>query len=271
MMKKITDKDYQLPEVYAQRVNDNFPNSANKPLLVSGIDKATNEKGDYVVKFRKAERMSEEASMRELLASFIAMQMEIPVTEPVIVEIDSNFLDILKGNDSWLVASKSIGYNYGSKYIKEYSTIVLNKGLNNHQLPYAQDAFAFDMFIQNSDRTNNKPNLLTNGEDIIILDHEIAFGFVFAPFVTANIWDMTEEHKSWVRQHCLLPLLKGETYDFEAFSNKFDNLTEEFWIKAFQLIPETWRNDQFDSIKNILTGISVNREKFILELKKILS
>lgn len=271
MRKKITDNDYQLPEVYAQRVNDNFPNSANKPILISGIEKSTNQKGDYVVKFRKAETMSEEASMRELLASFIAMQMELPVVEPVIVNIDKNFLEILKGNDSWAVASKSIGYNYGSKYIKGYSTIVLNKYLNNHQLPYAQDALAFDVFIQNYDRTNNKPNLLTNGDNIIILDHEKAFGFIFPPFFTANIWEMTEEQKAWIRQHCLLPLIKGKQYDFDAFSTKFDNLTVEFWDKAFNLIPDSWRSDQFDSIKNILTGISVNRKVFIKELKIIMS
>ncbi len=270
-MKKITDKDYRLPEIYAQRFNDELPNSANKPIVISGVDKSTGEKGDYVVKFRKADRMSEEASMRELLASFIAMEMEIPVVEPAIIEIGENFVELLKGNDSWAVASKSLGYNYGSKYLKEYSTLILNKPLNNHQLPYAQNAFAFDMFIQNSDRTIIKPNLLTNGEDIIILDHEIAFGFIFASFLTANIWEMAEEHKLWIRQHCLLPLIKGETYNFEKFSDKFDNLTNKFWKKAFEIIPEDWRSDQFNSIKNILAGISVNRKHFILELKKVMS
>jgi hypothetical protein len=270
-MKKITDKDYYLPEIFAQRFNDNLPNSANKPLLISGVDNLTGEKGDYVVKFRKAERMSEEASMRELLASFIAMQMEIPVVEPAIIDVSTGFLELLKGNDAWAVANKSLGYNYGSKYIREYVTLILNKGLTNSQIPFAQDVFAFDMFIQNSDRTNNKPNLLTNGTDIIILDHEIAFGFIFAPFLTSDIWKMTEEHKAWIRQHCLLPLIKGKVYDFEGFSSKFDNLTDKFWERAFELIPKDWRTDQFESIKNILTGIVVNREEFISELKKLLS
>lgn len=270
-MQKITDKNYRLPIVYAQRFNSNLPNSANKPIVISGTDKNNGQKGDYVVKFRKAERMSEEASMRELLASFIAMEMEIPVVEPAIIQIEENFVETLKGNDSWKAANNSIGDNYGSRYIKEYVTILLNKGLNNHQLPYAQDAFAFDMFIQNSDRTNNKPNLLTNGDEIVILDHEIAFGFIFAPFVTPNIWEMKENHKDWVRQHCLLPLIKGREYDYDSFSNKFDNLTEVFWRKASKLIPVDWHTNQFDSIKNILSSISVNRQHFIFELKKIMS
>ena len=128
-------------------------------------------------------------------------------------------------------------------------------------MPVAQDIFAFDMFIQNSDRTNNKPNLLTNGLEIIILDHEIAFGFVFAPFLTSDIWDMSEDHKAWIRQHCLLPHIKGNAYDFERVSSKFDNLTDRFWERSFELRPKDWRTDQFEAIKNILNGIIVNREK----------
>jgi hypothetical protein len=270
-VKKITDYDYRLPEIFPQRFNENFLNSANQPILISGIDKITNDKSDYVVKLRKAERMSNEASMRELLASFIAMQMEIPIVEPAIIDIHEDFLELLKGNDAWGVAKKSLGFNYGSKYIKEYVTLLLNKDLNNHQIPFAQDAFAFDLYIQNSDRTNNKPNLLTNGLEIIVLDHEIAFGFVFAPFMPANIWDMNEDHKAWIRQHCLLPLIKGQNYDFERFSLKLDNLTEQFWVRAFELIPSDWRTEQFETIKNILTSIVVNKDKFILELKKFMS
>lgn len=270
-MRKITDHDFRLPHVYAQRYNDHFQSSANKPLLVSGVDTFSGEKGDYVVKFRRAERMSDEASMRELLASFIAMQMEFPVVEPAIIEIDENFAELLRGTDSWAVASRSVGFNYGSNYIKAYNTLLLNKPLNELQLPYAQDALAFDLFIQNSDRTNNKPNLLTDGKEIVILDHEIAFGFIFAPFLTHRIWEMKEEHKDWIRQHCLLPLVRGEKYDFDGFSNKIDTLNDEFWSKAFELIPEAWRSDQFETIKNILTDISVNRTEFITELKKIMA
>ncbi len=270
-MKKITDGDYRLPEIYALRFNENFSQSANKPVLLSGIDKLSHEKGDFVVKFRNAARMSPDASMRELVASFIAMQMDIPVVEPVIVEIIPSFVDLLKGNDSWAVANRSLGYNYGSRYIREHTTLLLNKGLNNHQLPFAQDIFAFDMFIQNPDRTKNKPNLLMEGNNMIILDHEIAFGFVFAPFITANLWEMKVDDKTWIRQHCLFPHIKGKEYNFEGFSAKLDNLTKTFWDKAARLLPEEWRSDQFATIKNILSRICADRKHFISELKNIMS
>lgn len=270
-MSKITDVGYRLPEIFAQRLEHELQKSANQPLLISGVDKATVEKGSFVVKLKAAARMSPDASMRELLASFLAMEMGIPVVEPAIIEITPEFVELLKASPSWTVGNKSLGYNYGSKYIRDYSVLLVNKRLTEQQLPLAQDALAFDIFIQNSDRTNLKPNMLTNGRNLVILDHEIAFGFIFAPFLTANIWEMQEQHKNWISQHCLLPLVKGEDFDYEAFDSKFDTLSDAFWQKAWELIPEEWRTDQFDSIKKTLTGIIANREQFILELKKILS
>jgi hypothetical protein len=270
-MKKITDSDYRLPEIYALRFNENFSQSANKPVLLSGIDKHSQEKGDFVVKFKNTGRMSTDASMRELLAGFIAMQMGIPVVEPVIIEITPAFVNLLIGNEAWVAPDKSLGHNYGSIYIREHTTLLLNKGLNNRQLPLAQDIFAFDMFIQNPDRTNNKPNLLTEGNDMIILDHEIAFGFIFASFITANIWAMKDNDKAWIRDHCLFPHIKGKEFNFEGFSAKLGNLTETFWDKAARLVPAEWFSDQFETIKNILSRICADRKHFILELKKIMS
>lgn len=259
-MSRITNAGYRLPVVFAQRLDGKFGNSANQPLLISGVDKMTAEKGSYAIKLKAAPRMSEEASMRELLASFLAMEMGIPVVEPVIIEITSEFVELLKGSPSWAVGNKSLGYNYGSRYIRDYSILLLNKPLTDHQLPLAQDALAFDIFIQNSDRTNEKPNMLTDGRNLVILDHEIAFGFIFAPFLTPNIWEMQEQHKNWISQHCLHPLVKGKYYDYEAFASKFDVITDGFWQKAWELIPEEWRTDQFDIIRKTLTGIIANRE-----------
>lgn len=268
---KITDVDYKLPEVYAQWFHENFLTSANKPLLITGVNKESGEKQDYVVKLKAAERMSNEASMRELLACFISMEFELPVIQPAIVEITPEFVETLQGNDSWLPASKSLGYNFGSINLTDYKTLIINQPLNNHQLLHAQNAFVFDMFIQNSDRTVNKPNVLTNGNDLVILDHEIAFGFIFAPFFTSKIWEMQDESKDWIRNHCLLPLIKGKEYNYDNFSEKMDNLNDAFWAKAAQLIPQEWLTEQFDAIKNTLTDITKEKKKFILELKKIMS
>ncbi len=102
-MTKITDPQYNLPIIEALSPHKLFETGANKPLLITGVD-TNGSKGDYVVKFRSAERMSYEASMRELLAAFIAMQMEITIVKPVIVNISQNFVDLLQGDIAWQYA-----------------------------------------------------------------------------------------------------------------------------------------------------------------------
>lgn len=268
---KITAIDYKLPEVFAQGFYESFLTSANKPILITGVNKESGEKLDYVVKLKAAERMSNEASMRELLACFISMEFELPVIQPAIVEITPEFVETLKGNDSWQPATKSLGYNFGSLNLTDHKTLIINQPLNNHQLLHAQNAFVFDMFIQNSDRTIIKPNVLTNGNDLVMLDHEIAFGFIFSPFLTSKIWEMHEETRDWIRNHCLLPLIKGKEYNYDDFSEKMDNLNDAFWEKAAHLMPQEWLTEQFGSIKGTLANITKEKDKFILELKKIMS
>ncbi|NII25780.1 hypothetical protein HB364_11845 [Pseudoflavitalea sp. X16] len=269
-MSKITAGNYRLPIIEALSPHESFESGANKPLLLTGVDSNGN-KGDYVVKFRGAPRMSNEACMRELLAVFIAAQMDIRVVSPVIVNISQNFIELLIGNDTWQYANKSLGLNYGSEYIKRYSTVLPTQDLNNHQLPYAQAIFAFDLAIQNPDRTNEKPNMITDGMEIVIYDHELAFSFIHDIFPNPNPWEIREADLEWVNKHCLLSKIKGKEFDFVEFSQRFDNLDENFWETAKALIPKEWLSNQFDRIKQLLTSICNNKEAFIIELKKLMS
>lgn len=166
---------------------------------------------------------------------------------------------------------KSIGYNFASKYIKGFKTFVTGQGLNNHELPAAQNIFAFDVLIQNSDRTHNKPNMMTDGQEIIIYDHELAFGFVFDLLKNPAPWELREFDYQWINNHVLLSRIKGKEFDYAAFSKRFDTLDENFWRAAWDLIPRQWRSGQFEQIKSHLSVICKHKEAFITELKKLMS
>jgi hypothetical protein len=267
---KITDKHYSLPIIEALSPHETFDSGANKPLLITGVD-AAGTKNDYVVKFRAAERMSAEACMRELLALFIAAEMEIKAVQPAIINISQDFADLLIGNSAWQYASQSIGYNFGSEYVKRFKTIIPTQSLNNHQVPFAQKIFAFDVFIQNNDRRNDKPNMMTDGHEIVIYDHELAFGFILELFKNPQPWVIRDTDLEWINNHVLLSRIKGHEFDFDGFSKRFDTLGEEFWQMAWNLIPQVWRSEQFGLIKEYLTAICNNKEAFIIELKKLMS
>ncbi len=269
-MSKITAGNYVLPIIEALSPHESFESGANKPLLITGVD-SNGKKGDYVVKFRGAPRMYEAACMRELLGAFIATQMNIRVVSPVIINISSGFIELLIGTDSWLYANKSLGFNYGSKYIKRYSTILPTQDLNNHQLQHAQTIFAFDVASQNPDRTYEKPNMFTDGTEIVIYDHELAFSFVMEILPNPRPWEIRVADLEWINKHCLLSRIKGKEFDFDDFSRRFDNLDGNFWATARNLIPEEWLSDEFDRIKQHFTAICNNKDAFIIELKKLMS
>ncbi len=267
---KVKDQGYSLPLIEALSPHETFTTGANKPLLITGVD-GNGVKDDYVLKFKAAERMSYEACMRELLAIFIAKQLDINSVEPAIINVSQPFIELLVGKDSWKPASKSLGYNFGSKYKKGYNTLITGQPLNNNELVAAQAIFVFDVFVQNSDRTNSKPNMMTNGQEIIIYDHELAFGFIFDTIKNAKPWVVRESDLQWINRHTLLTKIKGKEFDFDEFSRRFDTLDETFWQAAWNLIPNQWRSDQFVIIREVLSSICNNKEIFIVELKKLMS
>lgn len=268
---KITDPGFTLPVIEALSLIETFDSGANKPLLITGVDE-NGKKGDYVVKLRGAERMSVEACMFELLGLFIAKELSINCVSPVIIHISQEFADLLVGRKEWAVATKSIGYNFGSEYKKDgFTTFISGAELNPEELEIVQTIFIFDLFIQNSDRRKEKPNMLVKNKEIIVYDHELSFSFVRELFKNPKPWTFRDSDLSWIKDHIFYQIVKGKPYDFESFSNRLVLLSTGFWQKAWDILPTDWQTDSFNVIKSQLELIVQNRETYIKELQKIMS
>jgi hypothetical protein len=48
-------------------------------------------------------------------------------------------------------------------------------------------------------------------------------------------------------------------------------LNEGFWDKAWKLLPSDWQSEQFHKIKETLNSIVAEKDRFISELKNIMS
>jgi hypothetical protein len=276
-MPSVKDTNYKLPIIEPLQKHQVFPNSANKPLLITGVDIDTGLKGDYVVKLMKAERMSEAAAMRELLAAFIAMELDLLVTLPAVINISLDFVNLLQGETEYRVAQQSLGYNFGTKYVDRFQAFAVNQTLPKTLIESALEIFAFDVFIQNVDRSHEapkKPNLLTNGKELLIFDHEVAFGFVFELAFNRNKepWKIRDSDKLWIEKHCLFRSLKGNLFDGQNLIHKFVRLDDAFWNRAWNLIPASWRDkEQFEAIKLFLSQIVSNRTTFVKNLQLLLA
>jgi hypothetical protein len=268
---KLTDPNYFLPEVLALSGDKVLGSGTTQPMLIRGVCKTSQEKSDYVVKFRSSPRMSIMSSCSELIAAFIGIELDLNVAEPVIIDIIPEFVDTLKGKDGYKNASNSIGLNFGCKFVPGFMEFASRQQLNDNQYEQAEQIFSFDIFISNVDRRTDKPNMLTDGDKILIFDHELAFGFVMDIIKNSTPWILSENDLGWIKNHYFYPTLKGNEHRFDEFVDKFELINDQFWNKLYQIIPKEWISDHCDKIKNNLTSLVLNKDQFKEQLNKILS
>jgi len=272
-MLKITDPDFQLSVICPTEIVGEMTSGANCPVHIRGFDKATHKKDEYVVKLRDSERMSDPAAaMRELLAAFIGTEMDIPVAEPVVVEITPQVAELTEKPLLKQRILNSAGLNFGTRYLGlGFQVFALLSSFPQKLERQAQDLLAFDLLLQNPDRTKEKPNMLTDGTHLVGYDHELAFSFEKILFAPVNLWQQTGELRRWIDNLILLPRVKGLKYNFEDFAERMNRLNKHFWSQVEILMPPSWKHESFDRINSGILDFISHRDEFINELKRILS
>lgn len=272
-MQKITDPNYQLPIIFPTEIVAELTSGANCPVYIRGFDKSMHRKDEYVVKLRDSERMSDPAAaLRELLAAFIGMEMDIPVAEPVAVEITLQTAELTEKSDLQQRIRNSSGLNFGTRHLGlGFQMFALLSSFPHKLERQAQDLLAFDLLIQNPDRTREKPNMLTDGTHLVGYDHELAFSFDKVLFAPANLWQQTGQLRDWIDHLVLLSKVKGLHYNFDELAERMKRLNEDFWNRAENFIPAGWKHESFKSIKIRMLDFVSHQNEFINELKLILS
>lgn len=242
-------------------------------MIVRGVYTQTGLRGEFVVKLKGSDQMWQGSSLNEILASFIALELNFQVPDPVVINISEEFLETMRHrHNNFSIASKSLGFNFGTVLKDGYQEVVPGQTLNPDLKAKLCEMFAFDVLLGNSDRRKDKPNFLTNGKDLLIYDHELAFSFTqVLPFArNPNPWLISQADVEWLSNNFCYHHLKGNNFDFSNFAARLSVINDGFWEKALEVIPKEWQNEQFDIIRSYLTKIIENREQFALELNRVL-
>jgi hypothetical protein len=266
-MLNITDSNYFLPIVQALAGGDVMSTGTNKPQMIRGLCIQTGEKSDYIVKYLGAERMYPGACAKELLAVCIANQMGFYVPEPVQITVTREFVETLIGNPIYGIANKSIGFNYGSSYLGSFPTFLTGQSFNAKQWEQIPAIFAFDMFIQNADRNNAKPNMISDGEKIYLFDHEMAYGFANEIPNYKTPWIIRDNDMDWVSNHFFFPYLKARGENFDTFADTLEVLNKDFWHKIDIITPIDWKTDEYYKIIEGLQATLAHKGEFIDQIK----
>lgn len=279
-MPKITDKAYILPIYTPLQFLQVLSSGRTKPVLVRCI--ATTEptnKEDIVLKISGVE-ISNDAKCREIIASFIAKELDILVAEPVLVHINETSKIIFEGTEVFERIENALGFNFGNKWAGDgFNEFVKDITLSEDLLPQALWIFLFDVLILNADRRLEKQNLKTYKEEIIIFDHESAFGFVFDIFPNLYPWIIQEIDKKWITKHLFYGTLRkyylADSADMKqmisSFIAKLRSLDAQFWEKVQRLVPQEWQqgHTQVTKIQQHISQIIDNLRDFETQINAL--
>lgn len=111
----------------------------------------------------------------EAICAALAADLELPIPEPFIVEVESDFITHIPDLNVKTILQNSCRLGFGSKHLPPgYFTWAANSELHESSRASALAIYVFDCLTQNIDRSPENPNCLTNGQAIGIFDHEIA-------------------------------------------------------------------------------------------------
>ncbi len=157
------------------------------PLVIEAEDENSNI-APYVLKLYKRQHVKQEFSVaKEILVAEIAKEFDLPVPDYGIINFDHKYLSGFF--DDKYIDILDTGYKFCSKLkngVFIYNPNTKNNFLKDYDL---ENVFAFDNVILNTDRGGfrNKPNLLVNDNDFVLIDHEQTFPFYSAQFINSKM------------------------------------------------------------------------------------
>ncbi|GAA4462419.1 hypothetical protein GCM10023189_39050 [Nibrella saemangeumensis] len=188
----------------------------------------------YVVKlFTKRQIEQQHAVAKEVYGNLLACEFELPVPDFALIEFGPEFMTTLSDEQLNRLKICHGGLKYGSALATDMAIFkqgLLPSFLKEYNLG---TIFAFDNLVQNLDRggLRDKPNLLINDDNFLLIDHEQTFPFADDVDADASVdwsFDATEWSKIYFayHKHLLLPYLKElrKTAKLEAFDTFQEHL-----------------------------------------------
>ncbi|MGH9545329.1 MAG: HipA family kinase [Terriglobales bacterium] len=226
--------------------------------------------GEYVVKLRGGIDTRESGLLCELIAAKLAAHFGIASPEPAVVQIDQALAELMAVKEPSHAVSvrNSVGLNFGTRMMTGFSTWPVDRSIPEAMWQAATDVFAFDALIQNPDRRSGNPNLFTNGDSLLIFDHETAFSFLLSLFPSQTPWKLSGQQ--YLADHVFFGRLKAKVIDLAAFSLSLDGLSDILLGDIFSDVPAEWKTGALPKIESHLKLMRQNASDFMEEVRRFL-
>jgi hypothetical protein len=237
---------------------------------------STGENFEVVTKFRGRE-MDERSQLVELVSAQLADDLGLDVPRAAVVDVPSDFADIIPDADAAALVRNSVGLNFGSIHLGQgFTTWPPERAPHGAQRDQAAAIFAFDTLIQNPDRRAQNPNLWSRSDRLGVYDHEQAFSFLFLPIIggAPRPWNPTDQAAGFpfLENHIFYSSLRGSKFDLDPFEERLGDLSDLKLQNYVDSVPAPWceGNDLCEQIRAYLQEARQERKKLIGFVKHIL-
>ncbi|OLP45315.1 hypothetical protein BJF95_18585 [Rhizobium oryziradicis] len=247
-------------------------NGKTGPALIN-CQRQNGDDVEVVTKCSAGCEQKETSLAAEVIGACLAADLGLPVLEPFLVELDPDFVasvpDAVHRNK--MEASNSVAF--GSKHITgQYSAWTNGNLIYTALLQTAAAVFTFDGIIQNPDRRDGNPNCLVRGDEIRIIDHELAFAhelilFWKAPWTIGGLQNFETPGS-----HIFRSGLKGKQIDYSQIRAAWEGLSDDRISAYGSAVPPEWTSatKSVASALQLIKDARDNIEACITEIKRVL-
>lgn len=210
---------------------------------------------------------------REAIAACLAADLGLPVPKPWIVEIPPEIIPVVADAQVADKLRRSCPVAFGSTRTQGFSAWTTGQRLSDAMRPVASSILLFDAIIQNPDRRTENPNCLVQGNELRIIDHELAFMhkvilFWQAPWLLGGMKEFETPGR-----HIFVHELKSVPLDFGPIKSRWAALSDARLREYEGAIPPEWAvaRADIDAALKLIAEARDNIDACIGELGRILS
>ncbi len=259
-----------LPKVTAVSLIKPFAKGRTMPclMLCRGTDGTEVE---AVIKWRSDLETKDLGGICELFAALLADDLGLKTPKPVLIEIDPEFHRGIPAPALSEFARKSDGLNFGTTFLPGLPTWLTGRDVPLNLKQSAAETFAFDVLLDNPDRRREKPNLLSNGGEIILIDHEQAFSFLRGVIGWQPPW--AGGSLAHLTNHVFFRQLKGAAHTFDRLAGALAAISDNRLDEYATLIPAEWisAGDVTERILDYLKQARDNRAALFAAVTRLLA
>jgi hypothetical protein len=229
----------------ARRLDKVMASGRTHPLVLECEWKEGREPSRFQIMVVKAvglPEVTEKSLFNELFGNMLANEFGISTPAPGLVHLSEGFAKL--ANSSAVLRQHQIqiraGLGVGCEYFSQgFAQVIPGTHLTVEELEQAAQLYAFDLLIQNPDRTARKPNCAFRAKQLMAYDFELGFSFLLPVIGLAAPWQVSAHGISTT--HVFRPGLKEQRIDWQPFIGALRKLSKKRLIALIETLPEGWR------------------------------